>query len=426
MPYGTSVSGCRTIHIAPAALLTILMASGCTTPPKPLALPLAILAVDYRPATEADASEQAPGQRAVELYAVSEAPTGTAAQLAAAAIVRDRGVPFRGKSRLPIGSCWLTGADVQTWISGKDGRKPSQQQQLGTTTAILAPTLATVIHETDDGSPLPTVTMQPAANGFRARLTSGGDNDPNLEVLHIREPVGPAEPAGLFVPDSRAGAGGVLLLLLPTEAPDAADLAAAHATAESKPRVAATPTGAPRSWQVVRQAVGERNRRPALLALVAPLGLNRISDLVMAADERALIAISNELGKLDPSNEQTDKNLAWLVEASSWRAVVPRAEREELSPALRAAFARHLGGVADDGSTLRLLLESCADGAAFERGMVEENLAALNDRSAAVRVRAAKWLAKRSVQVENYDPMASKGDRRAAVRRFLRTREAGQ
>jgi len=399
------------------------MASGCTTPPPPLQLPPAILAVDYNTAVASNASEQAPAQLAIELYAVAEAPTGTAVQQAAAAIVRDRGVPFRGRSRLPIGSRWLDGDDVQTWLSGKDERKPSQQQQLGTAAAILAPTLVTVIHETEGNCPLPTIKIHPATDGFRAQLRSGDDDDPDLEVLLVDEPLTPGSAAGLFVPDTRTGLGGVLLVLLPANAPSATDLAAARAIAAAKTKAPATEPTAPRSWQVVRQAVGERNRRPALLALVAPLDLPRISDLVLAADERALIAISEELGKLDLSEGETKKNLPWLVEASAWRAVVPRAEREELSPPLRAAFARHLGGVADDGSTLRLLLESSADGAAFERAMVDENLAALNDRSAAVRVRAVRWLAERSVTVKDYDPMASKGDRRAAVRRFLRTQE---
>lgn len=383
--------------------------------------------MDYRPSETATVSEQAPAQVRVELFAVATEPTGTPLQLAAAAIVRDRGVPFRGKSRLPIGSRWLRAADVQNWLAGSDERKPSQQQELGSATAILDPTLVTVIHDdaeqADATATLPSLTLLPDARGFRARLTSGTAAQADHETLLIRAPFGPGEAIGLYVPDARAGTGGILLLARPNGIPPAADLAVAHNQAHAKASNPAAEPEVPRSWRVVEKAIGAQNRRPALLALVAPLGLQRITDLILAADERGLIAMSDEVTQLDPAAEATKKNMPWLVEAAAWRALVPRAERDELTPALRAAFARHVGGLTDDASTIRLLLNTCADLPAFESALIEENLAALNDRSAAVRVRAMQWLGARGVRVADYDPLAKKGDRRAAVRQFFAQRE---
>lgn len=414
--------GCRTFHIVGLALL----AGSCQTPPKPLALPTAILAVDYVTGFPGATTEQAPSERTVLLFAVKAAPTGTPASLAAAAIVRDRGEPFRGKSKLPIGSRWLSADDVRLWLADRNTRKPSQQQLLGEVTAVLGSALETTVQQAPaqgaDDSVLPKVRMHWSDAGYRVVLVSGAPEDPERESLVVAAPFGDDDQVGLFVPDPRIEAGGLLLLLLPAGPATAAALAAAHEIANAKMAPPTDAAAIPRNWKLANQAVGEHNRRPALLAVVTPLALHRVTDLLLAADEPALIAIGTELSRLDPNAE----NLAWLVEAAAWRALVPRAERDELSPALRAAFARHLGGPADDGATLRLLVRIARHSDQFADALIDENLAALNDRSAAVRVRAVSWLHDRDIQIDNYDPMGSKVDRRGAVRRYLAAQESGR
>jgi len=105
---------------------------------------------------------------------------------------------------------------------------------------------------------------------------------------------------------------------------------------------------------------------------------------------------------------------------------VPRMERDELPASLRAACTRHLGALGQDASTLLLLLRTARDGESFVRGVIDENLAALGDRSAALRVTAVTWLQGQQITVSGYDALASKVERKHALRQFLATREAVQ
>ena len=122
--------------------------------------------------------------------------------------------------------------------------------------------------------------------------------------------------------------------------------------------------------QVARQAVGARNRRPALLALVTPLQLARAVDMLVVADERALIAVTPEMTATDPDSD----DVAWQLERALWRALMPRLERHELTPAMQAAAVRHLGALADDPATLSLLLQTCGDDAAYRQALTSENV----------------------------------------------------
>jgi len=291
-----------------------------------------------------------------------------------------------------------------------------------TLAAVLGSSLATTVQETGGDSVLPDVQIHGTPAGFAVVLVSGAADDPERETLVVAAPFASDEQVGLFVPDPRVEKGGLLLLLLPAGMPTAAALTSAREIAKAKAVTTTDTDATPRNWQVANRAVGARNRRPALLAVVTPLGIPRITDLLLASDEAALIAISSELSRLDPLT----KNLPWLVEAAAWRALVPRAERDELSPSLRAAFVRHLGGLSDDGGTLRLLVSVATNGDQFADALIDENIAALNDRSAAVRVCAVSWLHNRRIRIDNYDAMHSLAQRRSAVRRYLAAQEAAR
>ena len=404
-----------------------MLVSGCQTAPEALSLPAAALTVAYAPWPAEDDAMPRAQTRSVELYAVGDAPNGIPVSLAAAAIVRERGAPFRGKSQLPIGSRWLSKTDVELWLAQRDSRKPWQQQQLGVTSAVIAASLLTTVREQEateakPRSPLPAVSFHWNQTGLRVQLETGSFGDPEHEVLVVDASLAEQEAAGLYVPAPRAGAGGLLLLLLPAGPPPATSLAQARTMAAAQAPEAKKNDAPPRSWLVAKQAIGERNRRPALLAVVTPLDIPRVTDLLLAADEAALIAITDRIEALDPRAD----NLPWHVEAATWLALVPRAERDELCPALLAAFTRQLGGLATDGATLRLLANSVTDGGDFSARLIDENIDALTDRSPAVRSRALTWLETQQIHVDDYDPNGSKIARRSAVRHYLKTREAGR
>jgi hypothetical protein len=366
----------------------------------------------------------------MKLYAVSEAPSGTPVALAAAAIVSDRGTPFRGKTYLPIGSRWLGPADVAAWQADLDRHQPWQVQELGTLTTVLEHHLVTSV-SVKSAVAMPVLQLQFAASGLRATLSTEESIDPadeeidpdgqvTHEVVVITDAIGDAEPVGLFVPDARVPGGGLLLLATPTAAPTAAAVAVATERAHTKTARTVDSNPASIAWRIAKQAIGEHNRRPALLAVVTPLQLPHIADLILASDEQQLIAMTEQLALVD----STAENVAWPVEAAMWQALIPRIERDELTPSMRAAATRHLGAIFDDASTLQLLIKTTHDGKSFARGLIEENLAALADRSAAIRVTAVTWLRDKQVKVDGYDAMGSKQDRRRAVRRHLIALEA--
>jgi hypothetical protein len=111
----------------------------------------------------------------------------------------------------------------------------------------------------------------------------------------------------------------------------------------------------------------------------------------------------------------------WQLERAMWRGLLPRIERHALTPALRAAVTRHLGALPEDPAALALLLETATDGSAFAQRVREENVVALDDRSASLRATAFTFLQSLGVDVPGYDPMAAPAQRRAAVRRHLRS-----
>ena len=430
-----------TFHIASLALLSL---SACQSAPKPLSLSVATLTVDYDLAAAANSSPPAASACAVRLLAVRGSPPGTPIAQAAAAIVVDRGTPFRGKSQLPIGSRWLNPEQTQAWLEQLATRPVGSQQQLGLVKAVLRTDLIVSIRATDASNPslatvaeLPILRLQHSTSGWQISLLTPEAAEvrnqwqaepahaPQLtaqhEVLALQGTLGDREVA-LFVPDPRIPDGGLLLLLQPSDSATDELVAAADQTARAKQPTPPATAPLPVAWQVARSAVGEDNRRPALLACVTPLHLDRGKDLILAADEAALIAMTEQLGRVDAKSEQ----VAWLVEIAIWQALIPRLEREELAASLQAACWRHLGALASDASTLQLLLKMSRDGESFLRGLVEENLAALADRSAAVRVAAVTWLHGQGIVCAGYDAMADKNERRHALRQFQMLREAGQ
>lgn len=100
-------------------------------------------------------------------------------------------------------------------------------------------------------------------------------------------------------------------------------------------------------------------------------------------------------------------------------SLLPRLDRDDLPPGLLAALRRQLGAGCDDTAELRRMLQQGTDCDAFTRALRDENLAALDDRSAAVRVRAHDWLATHGGSLPGFDPLGPAKERRAVLRRSL-------
>ena len=400
-----------TLHIAALAA-----ACACRSPAPLLPIPEVPAEVAYE-RREAAATRAPAVLLEARWFAVTEEPSGAAVAEVATAIVRERGAPFRGRSSLPVGCRWLRDEEAREWLAATKG-DPARRQLLGRAQAVLAPSLATILPAARAPLPAVRLCLCAAADGSAAvtlehALPEGGGN----EALRIPHGFGPKATAALFVPCEDLGDGGLMMVFTP-RGPAAADqVGAARAAAELRAPAPAAPMS-PRAlaWQVARDAIGARNRRPALLALVTPFQQARAVDVLVVADERALAAVTPTMTAVDPDGPDA----GWQLERAMWRGLLPRVERHALTPALRAAVTRHLGALPEDPAALALLLETAADGSAFAQRVREENVVALDDRSASLRATAFTFLQSLGVEVPGYDPMAAPAQRRAAVRRHLR------
>lgn len=384
-------------------------AAACASAPTPLALPPAAPDVRYELAAAPD-EEGSPQALHIEVLALREAVEGPALDLAAATIARDSGAPFRGASALPAGARWLDGSAAARWRDARQLLGPTQLQTLGTTTAALAPGIVTRVELRGAEAAGVALDVRPApADRAIVRIVhrvAGGE----FETLRVARPMVVGEPALLFLPVEGGEAAGIAVELRTTTTPpaDLVERAIAGAAPVHEP-----PPAWPAAWRQAFAAVGQHNRRPALLALVRPLGARRCGDVLLIADERALADVTQGLRAVDP----TAADAAWQFEKVMWRALLPRLERDDFGSAMRAAARRHLGVLADDGTALRQALAIAHDEPSFLAAVREENFAGLSDRDPSARVRGHEWLTAHGAAVPGYAPLAPGAERRAALRR---------
>lgn len=361
----------------------------------------------------------------VQVIAVAEPPSAAGIERHAKAILSDRGRPFRGKSTLPVGTRWLPGDTAAMFLGellgGEHAPGLDRQRRLAGLDVAVAADFATTI--TTDDAPLPRVRLVGAGEHVEVRLRTLPTADTPGEDLVLMHGLPAA--AALFVPDARVGPrGGLVLAFGPRTAvrTDDVDGLAEQARRRARSEVAHDhPQGRPRPWQLVLTAVGEHNRRPALLALLQPLQLPRASDLVLTADAALLLVMAEALRPLDP----TAADAAWQVERALFSSLLPRLERDDLPPATMASLRRQCGAVAEDAMALRLALGEAKDSASFTGALVDGNVRALAEHDPARRHTAADWLDRHGTPLHGFDPQAPEAKRREALRRLVRARAGG-
>jgi hypothetical protein len=395
----------------PLCCLLALWFAGCRSAPPPLRAAAVSPQLTYAPAAVAPPDTRdggvsgAPLGLAVELSVVREVPDWPDLAAAAEVITADTPAPFRGAVRQLVGARWTTFAAAGLPVA-RASDPAGERLLLGTTTGVLAAGLRTTL----------------AIDSTQAQLH--GERRPGLVLWSVRAPGSDRETVQLpALPDATTA--GALFLPAPPTAAYAGHVLAWHttdlvdATALAAATSAATPPvpapGLRPAWQLAGHSVGANNRRPALLALAQQFALPGCADLLLAADELALIAIGDALHGLAVAMLPAGSPNGWQFEATLLRALLPGLERDELAPGLHAALRRQLGAVAKDATTLRELLEH-GDAGTFAAALREDNVAALDDPSVALRCAAHDWLRQHGGAVPDYDPLAQAATRRAALR----------
>lgn len=408
-----SVGGVRT-SAALRSILTLALAA-CASAPTPLAADEVAVRATPIAVARVENADDSPQLVHIAVFALRAAVDGPAPDVAAAVLAAASGAPFRGASGLPAGSVWLHG-DAARALADRWPTDPIAARAVGAADAVLAVGLGAEIEVAIPH--LPTLRLLPAtAGGPPAIWPILADRTAGVEV-HLRDALAAGDfavayaPAGVAATPTAPLAGHAIVLTVAPTAPTPAAVAAARAAANPTPAAAA---GWPRSWRHAFAAVGEHNRRPPLLEIARTLEAVRARDLLLVADELALIACTERLAA---EVAQTQADAPWPFERALWRTLLPRLERDELPPALHAACLRHLGAMADDASALRSALDRSADAAAFARAIRADNLDALADHDAAWRTRGRDWLQRQGIVVPDYDPLGDDDHRRLALRAF--------
>jgi hypothetical protein len=158
--------------------------------------------------------------------------------------------------------------------------------------------------------------------------------------------------------------------------------------------------------------------RPTLVALAIRAKTPLLGDLSLSCSDEELAAL---LERLEGAREKLlalagkPADLLFGLEREAFGFLAARGYANELSQELSALAFRHAGAVASWPVTLDDLVARCSDAAGLEQAILDENRHLLENRDAAVRVRAFDWLAGRGLAPPGFDPLASLQERRAAL-----------
>lgn len=404
----------------PRSILLFSLLAGCAAAPAPLVEPTRSLTVTYERAAAA-APGHTPASRRLEIaaFAVARPLDGDPIDAAIVFIAAGSGAPFRGASALVQGMRVLRPTQAAAWLASARAA-PATAVPVGAAVAVLAAGITTRIDLAD--LPLPDVSATLAGDTLPIALVSRPADLGLEELVQLANSAhGDGDALVLFAARPAPGRAGYALVLTPGPPLPATDVLAAQDLANAGAATARSVTvSLPLASQleIARQSIGERNRFGALLALATRLDLPRCIDLLLAADEPVLVAITDALpGPGQPGDPGLGDAAPWQVERAMWTATLPVLQRGEASTALLACTSRQLGAAALDHGALQLLLATSEGPAEFAAGLREENLAALDDPDASSRVQAHAWLAAHGGSVNGYDPLGERAARQQAVRR---------
>jgi hypothetical protein len=163
---------------------------------------------------------------------------------------------------------------------------------------------------------------------------------------------------------------------------------------------------------------GLRQARPALVFLAGATGAGLAGDLALVAEDDALERFVKEVLESVPDAQaaaQAGATLGFVLESRAWAFLTRGMDDQPLAPQVLGLLVAHGGELARSAGAIEDLLAGAKDLAALEARIVQENRDALEDASAAVRVRACDWLAERALAPRGYDPLGSLAERRKAL-----------
>ncbi len=235
--------------------------------------------------------------------------------------------------------------------------------------------------------------------------------------------------AAFVVPSPFAGETAAIVLTLRVErSPPEAELAA-HEAAVARTRdelasgrsLEAPPPAPLPLWPGAREALAgleqAEQQRSALAYLAGRSGADVAEEVALTGSDEIVDRVAREVVvELGESGMPLfGEALTWLLERAAYEALVAAAKGDDV--VAEAVLVRHCGEL---GRFPDVLLHAVrrADGREdLGLRILSENRAYLTDLDPAARVRAYDWLAAIGEAPEGFDPLGSREDRRAALRR---------
>lgn len=164
-------------------------------------------------------------------------------------------------------------------------------------------------------------------------------------------------------------------------------------------------------------------RRSALIRLADTHTAPLCADLALVASDGLIAALAEDVApRMGQSKGQLD--LTWLLERSAVLTASAALQKAELGDAAAAALLRHAGEAGHFASTLLDAARGSKNLESFRARLVEENRLFLTDRNPAARSRALRYLQGLGLAPANYEPLATRDERRAALQADRELREA--
>ena len=173
--------------------------------------------------------------------------------------------------------------------------------------------------------------------------------------------------------------------------------------------------GLARAYSALRDASSERELRAPLLHLGEATQAPLTRDLALVSDEAGLRAWVERLAEPPPGTQPNELWLEWQLERAAWLQLSARALNESLPFELDSLLLRHAGEVGRYPSTIEDAARRSATRADFQARLVGENLLFLEDSNISARVRAFDWLRRSGAAPENFDPLGTSAERKAAL-----------
>jgi len=220
------------------------------------------------------------------------------------------------------------------------------------------------------------------------------------------------------------GAGALVLEVELAPAPTRGPAGLAHARELALERAAAAeaarPVAPPTLLGEARERAGQRRALVVELARVGGRAL--LLDLALLAREDRLAAW---VAAVSPGGAalRGPADDAWELERTALIDCAREFDADLLDPSLHAVLMVHLGAIGAEPALLGDLVARTATPQDFTQAVRDEHVALLEDPRSGVRVRALRWLTERGGGPPDFDPLADRDTRRAALDTWRATLE---